>query len=102
MDRCVAEWSARGIRATLVLCLTYGRGSMNLTLSLDDDLLKKARRRALEDDTSVNAVVREFLESYVKGEARRQEAISDILELSRKSCSGRGDGRWTRDELHER
>ena len=33
----------------------------NLTLSLDDGLLQKAREAALRDNTSVNALVREYL-----------------------------------------
>ena len=35
-----------------------------LTLSIDDEVLRRARIRALELDTSVNAVLREFLEAY--------------------------------------
>jgi predicted HicB family RNase H-like nuclease len=34
----------------------------NLTLTIDDEVLKKARIHALERGTSVNALVREYLE----------------------------------------
>ena len=37
---------------------------MNLTIVVDDEVLRRARIRALEQGTSVNAVLREFLESY--------------------------------------
>jgi len=36
----------------------------NLTLAVDDDLLRRARVRAAEQGTSVNAVVRDLLIAY--------------------------------------
>lgn len=38
----------------------------NLTISLDDHIIKAARIRALQQGTSVSAKVREFLASYVE------------------------------------
>ena len=38
----------------------------NLTLSLDDAIVRKARIRAIEEGTSVSAKVREFLAQYAK------------------------------------
>jgi plasmid stability protein len=75
----------------------------NLTLTIDDELLKRARMRALEQDTSVNALVRDYLEGLV-GQAKTQDAIRAVLELAERSGSGSGpDGRtWTRDELYDR
>ena len=34
---------------------------MNLTITIDDETLQRARLRAVAEDTSVNAVVRDFL-----------------------------------------
>ena len=73
----------------------------NLTIALDDDLLKKARVRAAELGTSVNAVVREYMAAWA-GASDRQRAIDSLLGRSKKAKSGRGRRRWTRDELHER
>jgi plasmid stability protein len=75
----------------------------NLTLTIDDELLKRARIRALEQDTSVNALVREYLEGLA-GQAKGQDAIKVVLELAKHSDSGSGPGgrAWTRDELYER
>ena len=75
---------------------------MNLTITVDDELLKKARIQALQEDTSVNALVREFLETYVGSNNERRRAIAELLKLSRECSSGRGDAHWTRDELYER
>ena len=74
----------------------------NLTLSLEDSLLRRARIKALEQGTSVNAVVRKQLEVYA-GKDRRQAAIKRLLELAQNSPAGSGpEGRtWTREDLYE-
>jgi hypothetical protein len=75
----------------------------NLTLTIDGELLKQARIRALERDTSVNALVRDYLVEMA-GQAKAQDALGAFLELAEQSDSGSGSrGReWTREALHER
>ena len=75
---------------------------MNLTIVVDDEVLRRARIRALEQGTSVNAVLRQFLESYA-GSATEAEARGRLAALARRSeaSSGTGGRRWTRDELYE-
>lgn len=75
---------------------------MNLTITVDGETLKRARIRALEENTSVNAVLSEYLQAYAGLTLRRQQALADLLGLSRQTASCRGECRWTRDELHER
>ena len=75
---------------------------MNLTIVVDGDTLKRARIRAIQESTSVNAVVREFLAAYAGADRRRVEACERLLALSRTCDSRRGGATWTRDELHER
>ena len=75
---------------------------MNLTITVDKEALKRARIRALEQDTSVNAVLREFLYSYAGIAGSKREAVSRLSRLSRDASSGRGDSAWTREELHDR
>lgn len=72
----------------------------NLTISVDDDLLQRARVRAAEQGTSVNAVLREELSRYVDSSAG-DRAAEALLEASRTlSGSSAPEGRtWTRDEL---
>lgn len=74
----------------------------NLTVAIDEETLLKARIRALEQGTSVNALIREYLEIYAGKRQDRETAVRGVLELSEKSKSRRGSKRWTRDELHER
>ena len=75
---------------------------MNLTITVDNEVLKRARIRAMEEDTSVNALLRSFLEAYAGGPSRRHDAVNRLLTLSRTAGAGRGTATWTRDELHER
>lgn len=75
---------------------------MNLTITVDDEVLKRARLRTLEEGTSVNAVLRSFLEAYAGAGAREQAAIADLVAHSLECAAGRGAATWTRDELHER
>jgi plasmid stability protein len=74
----------------------------NLTLSVDDDLLKRARMRALQEGTSVNALVREYLERFAGGDGEG-DPMQGFLELARRTHASSGpQGRtWTREELYE-
>jgi hypothetical protein len=75
----------------------------NLTLTIDADVLRRARVRAINEGTSVNAVVRGHLERYA-GESPAAEALRDFLEIADRSDAGSaGSGRtWTREELYDR
>lgn len=73
----------------------------NLTLSIDSDVLKKARMRAVSEDTSINAVVRDYLESYAGMQEGHLRAVETILQLARTSDAGSEGRRWTRDDIYE-
>jgi len=75
----------------------------NLTITIEDRLLKQARMRALEDGTSVNALLRAYLERYA-GVGDTTAALSGFELLARRvaATSGPGGRTWTRDELHDR
>ncbi len=74
----------------------------NLTISIEEEILKRARVRALEEGTSVNALVRDYLSDYASLAARREKAMKDLLRLSQSAKTRRGNRRWTRDDLHAR
>ncbi len=74
----------------------------NLTIVVNEETLKKARIRALEEGTSVNAVLREYLEAYAGVRRERQEAGRKLLELAKSSAmSSGGKGPPKREELYE-
>ncbi|MDD5031242.1 MAG: hypothetical protein PHH58_17400 [Rhodoferax sp.] len=55
----------------------------NLTIAVDEHIIKQARVRAIQQVTSVSAKVREFLASYVNGSAPNltTEPSSDLIRL---------------------
>lgn len=76
----------------------------NLTVSIDDGVLKRARMRALEEGTSVNAVVRDHLERF-GGRDPAAQALEEFLAFARSRVPGDRPSRtrrWTRAELYER
>lgn len=74
----------------------------NLTITVDEDVLRQARIRALEQGKSVNAILAEYLRSYADRHATQVDATQALIRLSQESKSARGGRRWTRDELYER
>ena len=73
----------------------------NLTLSLDDTLLRKAREAALREKTSVNALVRDYLSRYVDARSRRIQAL-DAFDAIADSSSSASQAPWSRESLHGR
>ncbi len=76
----------------------------NLTITVDEQTLKRARMRALEEGTSVNAVLRDYLESYAGVSKEQKEALERILADARKGGTGSGPGgrTWRREDLYDR
>ena len=75
----------------------------NLTVTVNDQVLKRARIRALERGTSVNAVVSEYLERFA-GIGATATALAQFLELAERSHASSGpEGRtWRREDLYDR
>jgi hypothetical protein len=74
---------------------------MNVTLSLDEEIIRQARQQAEAMGTSVNQLVREYLERL----AGRTTSHADAAEFERLSRLAKGDSRgwkFNREELHER
>lgn len=72
---------------------------MNLTLSIDEQVVSRARKKADSLGKSLNQLVREYLQSL----AGNDDAERSIEELRRLSGHGNSRGwRFNRDEIHER
>ncbi|MBI4754193.1 MAG: hypothetical protein HY778_01940 [Betaproteobacteria bacterium] len=74
----------------------------NLTIAVDEQVLRDARMRALQEGTSVNALLRSYLENYAGQDQKCQRATRRMLELAQDSTAASDGRRWSRDELHER
>jgi molybdenum-dependent DNA-binding transcriptional regulator ModE len=77
---------------------------VRLTIALEEEVLERAQSKARRQGTSLDELLRSYLESYseLQQERDRQEAIKTLLDLSSKAQSGSGGRKWTRDELYER
>lgn len=78
---------------------------MNVTLSLDEKLVKEIRKIAVENDTTLTGLIRDYLEKLAAESARsgKQRRALEALERSfRLYSSPLGKRNWTRAELHER
>lgn len=73
----------------------------NLTLVIDDDVLRRARIRALQQGTSVNALVRDYL-ARVAGDSEAAQGIAGFLAAVHEAGASSNGRSWTRDELYDR
>jgi plasmid stability protein len=74
----------------------------NITVSVDDEIYRKARIRAAETGTSVSAMVRRYLEALSDDESD----FDRLRRLQHETIAGirafRAADRLTRDEVHDR
>ena len=81
---------------------TYYVFMKNVTLALDESLLREVRQIAADRSTSLNAMIRGFLEELAARESHAAQARKRIVELCRATRAEVGPRTWTRDDLHER
>jgi uncharacterized protein DUF6364 len=78
---------------------------MNVTLSLDDQLVKKVRKIAVDRDTTLTGLIRAYLETLAGEEstAERKKRELEALRHSFETLKVRlGKRTWTRADLYER
>ena len=74
----------------------------NITLAIDEKLLKEVRKYAAEHDTTVNAIVREKLAEVVAPKKRMADAVERMRKIADEGGMTVGPIIWTRDDVHER
>ena len=74
----------------------------NITVSVPEGVYRAARIEAARRDTSVSALVREFLASLAAGDSDfdRRKRLQDEVVASIRSF--RAEDRLSRDEVHDR
>jgi hypothetical protein len=78
---------------------------MNITLSIEDKLVKNARKIAVEHDTTLTNLIREYLQQLVEGNAvsGRKRREREALERSFTQFQFKvGNRKWKREDLHGR
>jgi hypothetical protein len=72
---------------------------MNITLSIEEQIVERARERLRATGKSINQEIRDHL-AMLAGD---DDVELDIEEFKRLSGQGNSNGwKWNRDELHER
>jgi hypothetical protein len=92
------------IQLALIKVFPY-YGFMNITLSLDDDLVKEVRKIAVERDTTLTGLVRSYLQGIAEEHAksgRKRRELEALRESFEKYQFNIGKHTWTRADLHER
>jgi hypothetical protein len=74
----------------------------NITLSMPEELVRKAKVLAAQRDMSVSSFVARLLEPLVGDERSYEEAWALERQRMREGIGELGPITWTRDEVHER
>ncbi len=70
----------------------------NVTLSAEETLISQARKSALQEHTTLNAMFRQWLTRYV----RQQQAAADYEALMQNVSYAQAGRNYRRDEMNER
>jgi hypothetical protein len=75
----------------------------NITLSVDEDTVKKVRKIAVDKNTTLTALVRNYLIDIASREDhKKQIAIKRLSDSFKASSREMGPRIWEREMLHER
>jgi hypothetical protein len=72
----------------------------NVTMSIDDDLLKKGRKYAAKHNTSLNALMRRLLKMAV--DSGSHDWLEECFSLMDQSNGDSGGKKWKRSDLYDR
>jgi hypothetical protein len=94
---------AGGIRSIAIRhSYTHTVAMKNITLSVDENILATVRCYAAERNSTVNALVREYLTRIAAHQDRAKRARARLRQLSAQSRGRLGNKTWTREDLHDR
>ncbi|RUZ74569.1 hypothetical protein EN943_23505 [Mesorhizobium sp. M7A.F.Ca.US.006.01.1.1] len=74
----------------------------NITLEVEDEVLEQVKLAAVEQRTTVNAMVREFFARVAAKRHAKNEARLALLKLAGEVAGDLGDKTWNRDALYDR
>ena len=81
---------------------------MNITVNIDDEVAEKVRKIAAGKNTTLEALLRDYLLSVAYSDvpereaAARKEAADKLLETIDRVSRPMGPRNWTRDDLYDR
>lgn len=72
----------------------------NITLSIPDEVIKEARDYARKNKTSLNAMIRQFLERTFK--KPKKSSIEEFFAIADRCKASSKGWKWNREEIYER
>lgn len=85
----------------MCICAHRHEEMKNITLSADERLIEKARREAARRGSSLNQLIRDYLEELA-GDRVAGSEFDRLRQLSDLARGRRGGWQFDRDEIHER
>lgn len=75
----------------------------NITLSVDDDVIKKVRKIAIDKNTTLTAIVRSYLEhlATVYSETEKNQLVTELESSFRQYSRNMGKRTWKREDLYD-
>lgn len=73
---------------------------MNVTLSIDDQTLNRARVLAQRRGTSLNQMIRDYLETLTASDPA--QAVAELERLWREEEGDSGGRMWSREDAYDR
>jgi hypothetical protein len=75
---------------------------VTFTIAVDEDTLRRARVHALEQGTSLGALVRSYLEGLLSSDRSLEVGARVVARSRRVNANSGASGRsWRRDELYD-
>jgi len=74
----------------------------NITVTVDDETYRQARIKAAEEDTSVSALVKQYLLNLARGDSTFERLLQEEREIRARVKGFSAGDRLSRDELYER
>lgn len=74
----------------------------NITLAVDDAVLEQVKLAAVEQRTTVNAMVRDFFATVAAKRRAKDEARQALLKLAQEAAGDIGGKKWNREALYDR
>ena len=76
---------------------------MNITLSIDEEIVKKVRKIAIDKNTTLTAMVRDYLTAVANTDSiRRAEHAARLQASFQRMSRDMGPRTWAREDIHAR
>ena len=76
---------------------------MKITLRIDEEIVKRVRKIATDKNTTLTAMVRDYLTSIATSDAAARKADAEkLMETFEKVSRDMGPRTWSREDLYDR